>query len=105
RVGLINRIAQDVEDLDPILVGQRREHLLNRAGGAVRHQGMAMGQVLIRRATAGSGLSGLQEPVVSTDDLIGESHFSLRRLAQVEMRSAALFNTDVENGLAVIQNT
>ena len=33
---------------------------------------------------------------------LGQICFALRRLAQVEMRSAALLNADVENGLAVI---
>jgi hypothetical protein len=63
---------------------------------------MAVGQVLVRRASAGSGLGGLQKPVVSADDLLGEPYFPLRRLTQVEMRGPFLLNAHVENRLAVI---
>ena len=101
-LGFIAGIAQHFTNLRQILVGQRRKHLLNGAGGAVRHQGMAMGEILGRGAAARGGLGGLQKPVVGAHDLLGQSHVSLRRIAQIEMRSAALFNADVQNGLAVI---
>ena len=47
-------------------------------------------------------MRGLQKPVVRADDLFGQDCLALGRLAQIEMRSAALFNADVENRLPVI---
>src|ERR1700759_2393336 len=62
---------------------------------------MTVRKMFGRRTASRCRLRGFEKPVVGADDFIGKSDATLRRFAQIEMRSAFLLDADVENGLAV----